>query len=604
MVARRKVRLIYIEPENRERDMSSIQWLEWNDETFEKAKAEDRPVLLTVYATWCRWCKAMEDETFGDDDVVRHVEESFIPIRVDKDKRPDIDTRYNMGGWPSIAFLTPEGDLITGGTYFTPKEMALLLERIASAFKEDRDRIEESIREMLQKEEAEEKKIPARGGQLNLKIITNVSRSIYREFDEKYGGFGTGQKFPHSEALDFALVQYFKTNDLKLYGVINKTLTGLAEGGLFDEVGGGFFRYCATRDWRSPHTEKLLETNVKLLNNYLDAARIIDRESYRKVAVQTCSFICSELWDEENKAFFGSQDADDDYYELEALYRKDRKPPQVDRTIYAGLNAQAASAFLKAGAVLDEPALQEMALSALEFVLNNMYTPERGVYHYFDTSRHILGLLADQIYLCDALLQAVEYRGENRYLDVIRDLIETIVKKQGSDRGGFYDIPHDRMARGGLRRQNRSILENAAMASVLIRFHSITFDQTYIDLAERTLKAFAHDYHLYGYFTAGYARAVDLFFYKPIYVIIMGDKESPKTELLRQTATKIYLPSCIALSIDPDTEPELVQRMQFPIGKEPKAYICLEQSCRAAVDDPEELQKTILDLEEGRAPLI
>jgi uncharacterized protein YyaL (SSP411 family) len=582
--------------------MSSISWLEWNDEAFEKARADDKPVLLCISASWCRWCRSLEDETFADEEVVKLVEESFIAIHVDKDKRPDIDARYNMGGWPTTAFLTHEGDLITGGTYFTPKEMALLLERIATAYRDNRDRIEDSIREVLEQDEQQAEEKPDRGAPLSLDIITNVSRSIYREFDEKYGGFGTGQKFAHSEALDFAMVQYFKTNDLKLFGVINKTLTGMAEGRLFDEVDGGFFRFCTTRDWRSPHTEKLLDANIKLMCNYLDAARIMDRESYREVAKKTCSFICSELWDDEKKAFWGSRDADDDYYEMEEIERRDRKPPQADRTIYANLNALAASAFFKAGAVLDEPALQEMALSALEFILNNMYTPERGVYHYYDTSRHILGLLADQIYLCDALLQAVEYMGENRYLDVIRDLIDTIIQKQSSEVGGFYDIPHDRGARGGLRRQNKSILENSAMASVLIRYHYLTFDSSYLQLAERTLRAFAHDYHLYGYFTAGYARAVDLFYYKPIYVVIMGKQDSPKTHLLRKTATQIYLPSCIALTIDPEKEPELVERMRFPIGRDPKAYICLEQACHAAVDDPNDLKNAIQELEQGRKP--
>jgi len=192
--------------------------------------------------------------------------------------------------------------------------------------------------------------------------------------------------------------------------------------------------------------------------------------------------------------------------------------------------------------------------------------------------------------------------GENRYLDVIRDLIETIVQKQSSDVGGFYDIPRNREALGGLRRQNKSILENAAMASVLIRYHYLTFERKYLDLAERTLTSFAQDYHLYGYFTAGFARAVDLFFYKPVYVIILGHRESPKTTLLRKTATRIYLPSCIALTVDPESEPDLVEQMQFPIGREPKAYLCLERSCQAAVDDPEALTRAILDLEAGRRP--
>ncbi|MBU0755351.1 MAG: hypothetical protein KJ645_09440, partial [Planctomycetes bacterium] len=414
--------------------------------------------------------------------------------------------------------------------------------------------------------------------------------------------FGTGQKFPHTEALDLAILQYFKTSDLKLYGVINKTLISMAEGKLFDDVSGGFFRFCATRDWRAPHTEKLLETNCKLLDNYLNAYLVMNRGIYKEAAQKTVAYLCANMWDEAKQAFWASQDADDDFYQMEEVERRDRKPPHVDRTIHANLNAMAGASFLKAGAVLEDPMLQNMGIAALEFVLNKMYSPERGVYHYFDSSRHILGLLTDQIYLCEALLTAVEYMGINRYLEVIRDLIETIVQKQSSEFGGFYDIPPDRNARGGLRRQNKSILENAVMARVLIRYHFLTFENRYLELAERTLKAFTQDYHLYGYFTAGYARAVDLFFYRPLYVIIMGRRDDPKTTSLRKAATQIYLPSRIVQTIDPEAEPELVERMQFPIGLEPKAYLCLEQSCHAAVDDPDELKTVMLALEGNRAP--
>lgn len=583
--------------------MSEIHWHEWGDEAFEAAKESEKPVLLFIVASWCRWCRTMERETFSHPDVAGLIQEGYVPIQVDKDRRPDVNARYNMGGWPSTVFLTPEGDVITGGTYFGATKLAALLEKISRAYKEDKDKIEETVREMVRKEKDKKKETPATSEALSLDIITNVTRSIYREFDEKYGGFGTGQKFPQPEAIDFAILQHFKTNDIKLQGVVDKTLTEMAEGRLFDSVGGGFFRFCATRDWRVPHTEKLLEMNARLLWNYLNAYLVMDREFYREIAQKTASYICSQLWDKEREAFWGSQDADDDYYQMESMERRDRKPPQVDRTIYANLNAMAASSFLRAGAVLDDPVLQHMAISAIEFVLENLYSPERGVYHYFDTSRHILGLLNDQIYLCQALLQAVEYMGENRYLEVIRDLIDTIVQKQSSSLGGFYDIPQRHSGPGGLRRQNKSILENAVMASVLIRYHYLTFDDRYLDLAESTLKAFAEDYHLYGYFTAGYAKAVDLYFYKPLYVVIIGKQESPQTQRLRKAATQIYLPSRIVQTIDPETEPELVERMQFPIGKEPKAYVCLERSCHAALEDPDKLKQVMVEIDSKRAPL-
>ncbi len=581
--------------------MPSIHWLDWNDVTFEAAKRDDKPVLLFIKASWCRWCKSMEQDTYSDPDVVQIVEKEFIPIRVDHERRPEINTRYNMGGWPTTAFLTPGGEAITGGTFFDPKTMKALLEKISIAYKEDRDGIEQTIMEMISRED-EEKAERTGDADLSLDIITNISRSIISEFDEKYGGFGTGQKFPHSEAIDFATLQYFKTNDIKLLGVINKTLSGMAEGRLFDKVGGGFFRFCAARDWGAPHTEKLLETNAKLLGNYLDAFRVMDSMFFWEIAQKTVSYICANLWDEKREAFCGSQDEDDDYYQLEKVERQDRKPPHKDHTIHSNLNALTACAFLKAGAVLDNHALQSMGVSAIEFILRHMYSPERGVYHYFDTNRHILGLLSDQIYLCQALLQAVEYTGENRYLDIIRDLIETIVRKHESDQGGFYDIPQRRGATGSLTRRNKSILENAVMARVLIRYHYITFEDRYLKLARKTLRAFARDYHMFGHFTAGYGCAVDLFYYKPIYVIIIGKQESPKTTMLRKAATRIYLPSRIVQTLDPETEPSLVEKMRFPIGSEPKAYVCLEQSCHAAVEEPDRLKDVMLDLETNRAP--
>jgi len=582
--------------------MSSIEWQDWNDETFDRALKEDKPVLLTIFASWCRWCRTMDQESFSNSEVIALVNKHYIPIRVDKDRRPDVNSRYNMGGWPSVSFLTPEGNVITGGTFFETQKLSILLEKIAQSYINDKNRIEETIRNMIEKESASQGNQLPDERPLSLDIIKNVSRSIYSEFDEKYGGFGTGQKFPHSEALSFTILQHFKTNDIKLYGVTTKTLNGMAESKLFDSVGGGFFRFCATRDWRSPHTEKLLETNVRLLDNYLDAYVVMNRSTYREIAQQTVSYICTHLWDGTNHAFWGSQDADDDYYQMETVDRRDRKPPQVDRTIYTNLNALAASVFFKAGAILDDPLLQQMATSALDFVLEKMYSRNKGVYHYFDTSRHIMGILNDQIFLCHALMRAVEYMGDNKYLDVIHDLIETIIQKQASEEGGFYDITRQRSAHGSLTRQNKSIMENAVMASVLIKYYYLTFDERYLELAEKTLQAFARDYHLYGYFTAGYAEVVDLFFYKPLYVIILGNKEDKVTARLRKAATEIYLPSRIVQTIDPETEPELVERMKFPIGKEPKAYVCLEQSCHAAVDDPDELKNVMTVIDSNRAP--
>ena len=574
--------------------MVSVKWMAWEDGSFDLAKKENRPVLLSIVASWCPWCRSMDSEVLSDPAVVEIVEKEYVPVRVDKDKRPDINERYNMGGWPSFAILDPEGEAITGGTYFTVYQFTALLEKVSTAYRERKEKIQEAIDSMVREEEEDQKERDAHAGELSQEIITNVSRAIISEFDEKYGGFGQGQKFPHPEAIDFTIQQYYKTNDLKLHGIINKTLQEMAEGALFDRVWGGFFRFCAMRDWRSPNTEKLLETNVGLLHNYALAYQVIDRDYYLDVARKTADYICTSLWDADYGAFRSSQDADDDYYQLDELARRDRNPPSSDRTIYANSNAMAASVFLEVSPILKDPLLKEMGLQAVEFVLNKLYSPERGVYHYYDGNRHIMGLLTDQIYLCRALLAAVEYAGCNRYINVIRNLLEIIIQKQSSTYGGFYDIPEIKGARGRLRRRNKSILENAVMAEVLTRFYYLTFEKRYLDLAQQTLSAFAHDYHLYGYFTAGYARAVDFYFQNPLYVVIVGPKNEEKTVEFQTKANSVFMASRLVLTIDPEEEKDMVSLMEFPLDREPTAYVCMEKTCLAAIIDPEQLRGAML----------
>ena len=580
--------------------METLNWLEWDDDAFEKARLENKPILLTIVASWCRWCKSMEETVFTAEATRGIIEREYVAIRVDKDKRPDINERYNMGGWPSCAILNSDGEVITGGTYFKAGELSTLLDKVATAYRERKDKIQDIIDSTVKEEEEGQREKDARKGALSTEIITNVSRAIIGEFDEKYGGFGQGQKFPHPEAIDFAILQYYKTNDLKILGIINKTLEAMADGDLCDSIGGGFFRYCATRDWRAPHTEKLLETNVGLLHNYVFAYQVTGRDKYLDVARKTADYICANLWDADYGAFRSSQDADDDYYQLDELSRRDRKPPASDRTIYANTNAMAAAVFLEISPVLQAPILKDMALQAISFVLNKLYSPDRGVYHYYDGSRHILGLLTDQAYLARAMLSAVEYAGVNEFMDTLRNLVDTIIKKQESDHGGFYDISEMSGARGGLRRRNKSILENAAVAEALIRLHFLTFDEEYLKVAENTLSAFTKDYHLYGYFTAGYARAVDLIYNKPLYGIIVGPRDDDETNTLAAEASKHFLASRVLMTIDPKKEKELASSMEFPLDKEPTAYVCMEKTCHAAIRDPKELRAAMMKVETSR----
>ncbi|MEW6742910.1 MAG: DUF255 domain-containing protein [Planctomycetota bacterium] len=569
--------------------MSLIEWRPWSEEAFAEARERDCPVLLFLTASWCRWCRSMQTETFSHPEVIGAVQENFVAVHVDKDKRPDIDERFNMGGWPTVAFLSSDGEVITGGTYFGPDELLLVLRRVSAYYHEEKDFIAVTLDRLVENEEAERREREQRTGRLAPAIVTNVLGAIVEGFDPEYGGFGLGQKFPHHEAIDFALLKYVRTRDPRIGHIVQTTLTAMMQGKLHDGEEGGFYRFCGTRDWREPHTEKLLETNAGLLRNYLEAAQVFQSGEYRRTAERIADYITTTLLDREKGRLFGSQDADDSYHACLLSERRKRSPPKVDRTVYVNSAACGVSSLLKAGTVLERDDLTQCALECLQFLLENCYSEGRGMYHYFDGSRHMLGLLTDQITMARALVHAIHYTGNMRYRVVLEDLIETIVKKQSASHGGFYDLPEDSASFGSLRRRNRSILENAIMAEVLIRNYYLTLNETRLELAKRTLEAFANDYQAFGYFTATYGRAVDLYFNVPLHVVIIGRGADPRRVAMVRTAAATYMPSKIVMALDPEVDVDLVQRFGFPSRPEPVAYVCLGRHSVAEVTEPERL---------------
>ncbi len=581
--------------------MTRIAWREWGDEAFDLAKQSDRPVLLFLFASWCRFCREMEQNVFEDAKIAVVVGERYVPVRVDKDKRPEINQRYNLGGWPTLAFLTPGGDLISGGSSLSVDEASALIEKVPDYFKNHREQIDVDIEKIVASQEKIDRERLSRKGEFSAAIVDKVATAILEAFDRKHGGFGEGQKFPHPEAIDFSIIYFAKTRDPAFQEIVMKTLTAMQEGRLHDDVAGGFFRYCAIRDWQQPHTEKLLESQAGLLRNYLEAYQMSERADFRKVARKILSYLETHLFDPQTGAWFGSQDADDAYYSLTERERLDRKEPRVEPTCYTPSVAMTASALLKAASVFRDDALKQRALGALNFLLERCYSAGRGMYHYFDGKRHILGLLVDQIYTARALLHAIQYTGDNVYLPVVEDLITTIIKKQSATHGGFYDIAEDDAKFGSLRRRQTSLLENGVMAEVLIRTYFMTRERNYMELAERTLKAFAADYQLYGYFTASYARAVELFFHPPVCVVLVGSRAQPAFQRLLTVAQEIFIPSKLILSIDPAEESDLLERHQFPKAAQPTCYLCLQHSCVAEVSDPERLPEEMHKAERGRA---
>ncbi|HWP92840.1 MAG TPA: thioredoxin domain-containing protein [Thermodesulfobacteriota bacterium] len=302
-----------------------VDWYPWCEEAFKKARELDRPLLLDVGAVWCHWCHVIDRESYEDEEIARIINQNFIAIKVDRDERPDIDRRYQQavsaitgqGGWPLTAFLTPEGKVFFGGTYFPPKDsqnlpsFRTILNRVTEYYKNNREKvIDESSRIFQALSQINELEPSAE--EPNILSVDKAVDSMFSLFDPVNGGFGGAPKFPHYGVIELFLARHFETKDEELLNVVEKTLTEMAEGGIHDQIGGGFHRYSVDAQWIVPHFEKMSYDNSEHLKNYLLAYQATGNEFYRRTAEGIIRFVADVLSDYRRGGFHGSQDADID----------------------------------------------------------------------------------------------------------------------------------------------------------------------------------------------------------------------------------------------------------------------------------------------------
>ena len=252
--------------------------------------------------------------------------------------------------------------------------------------------------------------------------------------------------------------------------------------------------------------------------------------------------------------------------------------------------------------MLVEARQAEVALRTLEFLRTELVDERRGVYHYWDGSYHLPGLLADHAYLLRALIDAAQHSGDASYLRDARAIADLSIEQLHSENGGFWDTAYDPHARGGLRARNRSILENAVMAEALLRLAALLRIDDYADTAREALASFADDYKRYGHFTAGYARAVDLLFHLPIHVTIVGARSSSLAIELQRAAQKPYVASRIVQILDPSEDAELLERSGLPRpspGETARAYVARGRESYAETSDPSRLAALMTRVERG-----
>ena len=327
-------------PANRLKDSASpylrsaahqpVDWHEWGEAAFARARAEAKPILLDIGAVWCHWCHVIDRESYENPEIAAMINQFYVAVKVDRDERPDVDSRYQsaissisgQGGWPLTAFLTPDGKPFFGGTYFPPEDamgrpgFKRILAAVAEAFREKRSEIDSSavaLEDAVRRAETFEN---ARGA-FEPGIVQAMAESIAGNFDSRNGGFGQAPKFPHPAAIDLLLDLGQSSRDANLLHVANWTLAKMALGGVYDQLGGGFHRYSVDERWIVPHFEKMSYDNSELLKNYLHGFQATSAAGDARLA-QLCretaegivGWVFDTLSDRERGGFYASQDAD------------------------------------------------------------------------------------------------------------------------------------------------------------------------------------------------------------------------------------------------------------------------------------------------------
>lgn len=570
-----------------------IAWREWGEDAFEQARRDDKPLLLGISAVWCHWCHVMDETSYSDDEVIRLVNERFVPVRVDNDQRPDVNARYNMGGWPTTAFLSPDGEVLAGMTYVPPDQMRQVLDQLSSYYKENRDELAAKIDEL--RERRKKAMASDEPGKLSDKVLADVLRAIQRGYDPVYGGFGTQPKFPHTDIIDLLLYGHLRRDDPDLLHMARKTLEAMAGGGMFDQVWGGFFRYSTNRDWSVPHFEKMLEDNALLLRNVLRLYRISGDDEHAAIAGRVVEYLDTWLSDAGTGAFYGSQDADEEFYALDAAERAKHEAPYVDRTVYTSWNALAISAYLEASWTLDRPELLERGRRALDFLWEHVRKPGEGMYRFHDGAAHLLGLLGDQVYMALALLDAFEATGEPEQLERSLELASLLEERfADADHGGFFDVWRGHESLGRLDLPNKPIGENAACARLFGRLEHYTGDSRYHDIAGRTLAVFAGQQEALGHFAAGFARAVDGYLHPQADIRVVGDKDALAD--LHRSALRLRVPDRTVQVLDPGRDFARFGAFALPFEPVGVAYVCVGTLCSAPVGTAEELQASVAEM--------
>ncbi len=581
--------------------MDKVKWLDWSPEIFLKAERENKLILLDITAAWCHWCHVMEEESYSNPEIVHIIHKSYLPVRVRYDERPDINDRYNQGGWPSTVILSSDGFIVHGTTYLPPSALEELLSQARSWYDENRTRVSDAAKAMA----AEiTRPVPPATVAPEPDAVKDLSaqmmEDILKNADRVNGGFGSEAKFPQAAAISLVLAQFYRARDPELLEFAETTLRNMKEG-LLDKEAGGMFRYSISPEWDAPQYEKNLSVNAECLQNYLDACRMTDKKEYAEAAQNIIRYVCRTLADPEG-GFYGSQDADifdedsvkvvmegEAYYKLPLAERRKCGEPTIDKTLYVNWNALTISALLDAYHVVGNADYRNVALKSLRRLMKSCVDSQASVCHFLRNGKKGPALLGDAVALARANLDAYETTAEIEYLENGRKLMEAAQERYAAADGGFYDSATEAELPPAVRIRHKPLNDNLLAVEVLARLYNYTTDSTYLLEAVATLLAFEGNVQALlaegsGYFAAEYVLAAQFVREDSTKVAILGSLDDEHARDLLHKAKRLYRPAKIVQLLDPKRDKALIAAMGYGDEKKlPVVHICTEKGCVAPV---------------------
>jgi uncharacterized protein YyaL (SSP411 family) len=614
-----------------------VEWYPWGEEALQKAAREDKPILLSIGYAACHWCHVMAHESFEDEQTAAVMNERFVNVKVDREERPDLDSLYmdavvamtGHGGWPMTVFLTPLGEPFLGGTYFPPEPrhgmpaFRQVLVAVSDAYRERREdvaRQAEALVDALQQSVA----ISPSADPLTESLLGEAVRGLQRQFDPEWGGFGGAPKFPPAPALEFLLRRHLRSGDDEALAMVTRTLDGMAAGGMYDLLGGGFHRYSVDARWLVPHFEKMLYDNALLAQVYLHGWLVTGDERYRAVAEETLDYMLRELRLPEG-GFASAQDADTDGVEgltftwtadesvpsellqpfehgrsilrgeldgelKRSLFelREQRPKPLRDDKAIAAWNGLTLAALAEAGRRLERSELVQAGRELGEFLLGPLSDEDGRLYRSWRAGRaRNPGYLEDYADVANGLYELHVATGELRWLVEANRLARLAVELfADEERGGFFLSPSDGeqlVARKKEFDDHPTPSGNSMLAFVLLRLGRIWGDdelerqaagvfRLIRDAMTRAPSAFGHA-----------LSALDLYLSPPRELAVIG---LPGDDVVRAALAE-FDPNAV-VAFGPSDDVPLLAGKDFVDGR-PAVYVCERFTCRAPVTEASEL---------------